>query len=613
MSDSFIYYSFFLLTEKMVGLTGDIFVEVGLVIIFAAVAAYLLRIIRQPQLLAYVIVGVLVTPIFKIVTDTTIVESMSVIGIAFLLFIVGLEMDVKALRNVALVSTLGGAIQTIILVVTGYFIALLLGFLSLEAAYLGLVLAFSSTMVVMKLLSDKRELNTLHGRIAVGILLVQDIVAIFALSMLATLDNFNAIMFLIAVLKFLILFAVAYLASRFIFPITFKFAARKQELLLISSLAVCFVFSFLALKIGEVSLFFLQNPLWAVPLTQAMKNSLSSGFSIAIGAFVGGLSLASLEYNFEIIGKMKSLKDFFALLFFVALGMGVSLVVLQEMWLELVVLLLVILILKPFIIMLICSLFKYTKKPSFFTANSLAQVGEFSLILVAQGLALGHVSQEIFSLTVIATIISIVFTSYYIEYGQFFYKMLEKPLRIFDKFTTEGLEYLPSEVKPRIILCGHNRIGYSILRDLGKVKKKVLVIDYNPEVISRMVDEGYHCIYGEVTDDEVIERMNLKHAKIVISTVPELAANIFLMKKIREVNKRAKVMVTADDIDQALILYEHGADYVILPHFLGGEHVSNLVTKVRSKKLDLVNHRKHHIKHLQERKDLGHEHPKNHK
>lgn len=588
----------------MVGVESSLFLELGLVIIVAAVAGLIFRFLRQPQILAYVIVGVLVKPLLNLISvvlekaeafipfnlptiaaDVGIIEPMAVIGIAFLLFIVGLEMDLKSLRSVLLLSTVGGAIQIIIVFIFGYLAALAMGFLTLEASYIGLFLAFSSTMVAIKLLSDKRELGTLHGRLAVGILLMQDLVAILALSMLSAIDGVNAVFLGIAFLKFVGIFLVAYLVSKWIFPPIFRFSAHHQELLLIVSLGVCFLFS--------LALHYL-------------------GFSIAIGAFIAGLTLGNLEYNVEIIAKVKSLKDFFSLLFFVSLGMGISFAAFEKLWVPLLVLLALVMILKPFVIMTVCSLFKYTKKPSFLTANALAQVGEFSLILASQGLLLGHISQDLFSITVILTLISITLTSYYIEYNQFFYKLLEKPLKIFDKFTTEGLEYLPTKTKPKIVLCGHNRIGYSILPQFSKRKKQVLIVDYNPEVINRLVGEGYHCIYGEATDEEIIERMNLPNLSMLISTIPAVKDNLLLIRKTRENNRRAKIIVNAGSIKEALKLYEAGADYVILPHFLGGEHVSNLITKMRKRKIKIKDTKRLHIKHLELRKEEGHEHPKHH-
>ncbi len=561
------------------------FLQLGIIFIIAAVGAYLLRIFRQPQILAYVLVGILLTPIFHIITNTSIIDSISVVGIAFLLFIVGLEIDFKAVKNVALVSSLGGIIQIALLFVVGYLTALLLGYLGLEAAYIGLMIAFSSTMVVMKILSDRRELQTLHGRLAVGLLITNDILAIFAISILASINDFSFVLLGISLLKFVSMFLIAYLASTYLFPSIFRFAAKNQELLLISSLAVCFLFSIAFYQIG---------------------------FSIAIGAFIAGVTLGNLDYSVEIAGKVKSLKDFFALLFFVSLGMGISLAVIRDLWLPIVVLLVIVIVLKPWITMTICALFKYTKKPAFLTANSLAQVGEFSLIIAVQGVALGHISQDLFSIIVVVMLASITSTTYFMQYEETLYKLLLRPLSVFDSFAGERSEYLPTEMKPAIVLCGYNRIGYSIVQGLQDFKKKLLIVDYNPEIISQIVKDGYHCIYGDVTDEEVIQRMNLKGMTMLVSTVPALSDNLFLIHKIRAANKKAQVIVTASEVDEALKLYKEGADYVILPHFLGGEHVSGLIANVQKKVVKLQEERVKHIEHLNKRKELGHEHPKHH-
>lgn len=568
----------------MGGAIGELFVQLGLILIIAAVAAYVLKLIKQPQILAYFLVGILITPVFGLVTDISLIESMSIIGIAFLLFIVGIEIDLKKLKNVALVSTLGGGIQILSLFVFGFLIALLLGFLSLEAAYIGLMFAFSSTMVVMKLLSDKRELNTLHGRIVVGILLLEDIVAIFALSVLSSVNGFTFSLLGIALLKFLSLFAMAFLCSKYLFPKIFRFPARNPELLLISSLAVCFIFS--------LAFYYL-------------------GFSIAIGAFLAGVTLGNLEYNLEIIAKVRSLRDFFALLFFVSLGMRLSPDIVKQMIMPLIVFGLFIVLFKPLLTMVVCSLFKYTKKPAFFSALSLSQVGEFSLVIAAQGLLLGHISSNLFSLVVVVTLFSITLSSYLIEHKEWFCRMLDKPLKIFEVFSTKGAEYSPAEAEPSIVLCGHNRIGYSILKGFGKeMKKKVLIIDFNPEIIDKLAKEGYHCIYGDVSDEDIIEKMELERIEMLISTIPEVKDNLHLIKKTREANKRAKIIVTASEIDEALQFYKAGADYVIMPHFLGGEHASKLISEAEKKKKNLDEERKTHIRYLKERKGMGHEHPK---
>lgn len=566
----------------MVNFAGDIFLQLGMIVIFAALGAVLLRIFRQPQILAYVLVGILLTPVFHLITDTDIISSMSSIGIAFLLFLVGLEMDIQALRSVAIFSALGGTMQVLLVFVIGYGLSLLSGFTAIAAGYIGLLVAFSSTMVVLKILSDRRELQTLQGRMIIGILLLQDVIAIFALSLLNSINGFSIILIALAFAKFLALFAIAFLSSKYLFPTLFRFAARHQEVLFVSSLAVCFAFAIVFQYLG---------------------------FSLAIGAFIAGVALGNLPYHLEIIGKMRSLRDFFALLFFVSLGMGLSLTAVQHQWKDLLFFLLLIMAIKPVIVLLLCSRFKYTAKPSFFTANALGQIGEFSLILAAQGLALGHLSQELFSVVVLAALVSITATSYTIKYQYALYTFFAKPLRWFCRFTTEGIEYLSSEKRPEIILCGHNRIGYSILRHLASVQEKVMIVDYNPEVIAKLVEEGRHCLYGDVTDEEIIERMHLSRIRMLISTVPGLQDSIHLIKKVHAANKKAMVIVTAADIESALQLYVEGATYVIMPHFLGGEHVGKMISQLQNKPVALHAERKHHLKHIHERRALGHQHP----
>ncbi|MBT4446179.1 hypothetical protein HOA92_05990 [archaeon] len=561
---------------------SNIFVELGIIVILAGFLALLFRWARQPQLLAYIFVGVLITPILGIITSSSVIDAMSTIGIAFLLFIVGLEMDLKKLKTVAFISSVGGTVQIAILFTTSFLIAMLLGFIPLEAMYIGLMLAFSSTMIVMKFLSDRRELSTLHGRIVVGILLMEDLFAIFALSILTTIGDFTPSILVLALLKFVALIAAAYFATKFIFPTLFRFAARAQELLLVASLAICFLFS--------LSFHYL-------------------GFSVAIGAFAAGLTLGNLRYNLEIIARVRSLRDFFSLLFFVSLGMGLSLGVVQTYWKELIVFSLFIILFKPLIVLTLCTVFRYTKKPAFYSALYLTQIGEFALIIAAQGKLLGHLSSDIFSMVVLVALITITTTSYFVKYNSQIFAFVEPYLTFLDRYNTEGLEFLPQDHKPKIVLCGHNRIGYSILRKLKRNKKNILVVDYNPEIIASTARRGFHCIYGEVDDEEIIRKMNLRGIKLLISTIPGLRENLILIKRTRAVNKKARIIATAASTDDALELYKAGADYVTLPHFLGGEHIANIVTGVRKKVINLSEEKERHLHELRLRKKRGHDHP----
>lgn len=555
---------------------ANIFIQIGYVIIIATLGGYIAKLFKQPLIPAYIIIGLIIGPILGIITNSIVIASLSEIGIAFLLFIVGLEINFDRLKHVAGVASLGGIIQVAIMFTTGFLIALYLGFFQLEAAYVGLIIAFSSTMVVVKILSDKKQIDTLHGRIIIGILLMQDILAMFALLVLTTLNEFSFLVLVIAIIKGIILLCIAYLASKYVFPIFFKFAARSQELLFLVSITVMFLFSILFTRLG---------------------------FSIAIGAFVGGLTIGSLPYNIEVIGKLKPLRDFFATIFFVSLGLGLSVAYIKQLYIPLIILTLIVILFKPFITMIIANWFGYKKHPAFLTGLSLGQVSEFGLIVVFAGLSLGHISEGIYNLVIFLAIITIALTSYFMGYDNKIYAKFAKHIKVFEKLgrVTKHLEYVPDKMKKDVILVGYNRTGYSIVNTLKKMKKSFLVVDYNPEVIKKLIEEKVPCIYGDIGDCEIIERMNLKKAKLVISTIDNLQDNKLLIKHIKKCNKKLLVFVVAAHVEDALELYDFGADYVVLPHLLGGEKVSFMIEHHAGKISKLLKEKIKHIKELQKR------------
>ena len=557
----------------------NLFFDIGVVIIIATVFAYIAKSLKQPLIPAYILTGVILGPVLGLITNTDVITTLSEIGIAFLLFIVGLEMDIRKLKHVGMVASFGGIIQIVSVFTIAFIAALLLGFIVLESVYLALVIAFSSTMVVIKLLSDKKEIDTLHGKIIVGILLLQDIVAIMVLSVLATLSEFSFIVLSLSILKGLIALLIALAIGKYIFPKLFTFAAKSQELLFISAVSVSLSYS----------IFF---------------NYL--GFSIVIGAFVAGVSLANLPYNIQIIGKLRSLRDFFSVIFFASLGMELLFSSFDLILRPLVIMLLLAMLAKPFIMMFTTSFFGYKKRTSFLTSISLAQISEFSLIIVTQGLLLGHISQEIFSLTVLLATITITLTTYFVKYEDSIYYRFSDLLQVFDKLSEgqEELKYIPKKTRKEIILCGYNRIGHGIVKTLAQLKKSLLVVDFNPETIRDLISQKVPCMYGDIGDIEVIERINFKKAKMIISTVPTKEDNMLLTRIARKENKKIIIFMTANHVKDALELYDSGADYVVLPHFLGGKHISLLIEDFTGDINRIIRNKIKHIKELEGRHAL---------
>ncbi|MBN1274882.1 cation:proton antiporter [Candidatus Woesearchaeota archaeon] len=561
-----------------------IILDIGLMIIVATAFAYVLRFFKQPLIPAYILTGIVLGPVLGLLHDLSVMRILAEIGIAFLLFIVGLELDLKKLKDIGNVASVGAIVQIAVLFGLGFLVSTLLGFGRLASAYLGLIMAFSSTMVVIKLLSDKHELDTLHGRIVIGILLMQDLVAILALTVLQDKSGFAFYPFLVSLAKGVALLVIAVLFGKFIFPAVFKFAAKHQELLFIASLAVCFSFSIL------FSL---------------------AGFSIAIGAFIAGITLANLPYNVEIAGKVKSLRDFFSVLFFTSIGAELVLTSILPLLLPLLILTAFTIILLPVITIFITALFGYKTRTSFMTGIALAQVSEFGFIIALLGKDHGILDEQAFSLIVLLALVTMAVTAYFIKYDDWLYKRVGrwfKPLERLGKASRE-LSYVRQDRGHDYVLIGMDRIGYSIFRKIHKMHKDVVVVDFNPDIIKRLIQQHVPCIYGDIGDAEILEKLRLKHVKMVISTIPDHADNLLLIGEARKENKDATVIVTSYSVEDALSLYEEGADYVIIPHYLGGEHVSVLLEDVSLDLDKLITARLMHIKELRHRQ---HVHPHHH-
>ncbi|MFH1769967.1 MAG: cation:proton antiporter [archaeon] len=561
---------------------GNIFFDIGIVIIFATIFGFAGRLLRQPLIPFYILAGIIIGPIgLGWIADMEVIRTLSEIGVAFLLFVVGLELNLTKLKDVGSVVITGSIIQIVTMFMVGVGVAIWLGFAGTTLIYVGLILSFSSTMVVIKLLVDKNELDTLHGRIIIGILLMEDLFAIIALSALQTISNFSMLLLVESLFKVIGLLFVIYIGGKYIFPSIFKIAARSQEILFLVAITICFSFGML---------------------------SVAFQLSIAIGAFLAGVSLANLPYNLEIESKVRSLRDFFSTIFFVSLGMELVLDSISIWIIPLIVLTLIIIVFKPFLITTILSFFGYKKKTAFMTSSTLTQTSEFSLIIVAQGAILGHIGPEFLSMTTLLAVITITVSTYFIKFDNQIYQRTSKYLGFFDNLSKNEKEMsnVDQHSEHKAILIGYDRMGYSIAKALSKVKKDFLIVDFNPDIIKKLIKNKTPCLYGDAGDIEIIDKLKLKQVEMIISTIPDINASTLLIKKVREVNSKAIIIVTSVDIEESLKLYEEGADYVIMPHLLGGNHISIMLEEMTYDFDKLIETKINHIKELRERKEVHH-------
>jgi Kef-type K+ transport system membrane component KefB/voltage-gated potassium channel Kch len=547
------------------GKVNTLFLELGGVIIVATAFATLARLLRQPPLVAYIVTGVLLGPLgAHFIHNHQLFDALKEVGIALLLFLVGLELNWDKALTTLKTTFLLGTLQVALSFGAGFGLSLLLGQPVVGSIYVGLSVAFSSTVIVVKLLSENRELNSLHGRLAVGFLLFQDIVAIGVSVVIGGLSEPTALPVVsllgLLILKTASLLVLLAFVSRYLLPRIFNHAARSGELLFLASLAWCFL---LALSLSYF------------------------GFPLAIGSFLAGISLASLPFSLDILNRLRSLRDFFVIMLFVNLGSSLQMPTLPFAIFSGAILFITILG-KPAITFFSLAAKGYRSRTAFFAALTQGQLSELSLLLVATAQASGQISTQLASSIALATIFSILISTSVFTYRTKIYQYLRPMLHLLErKHRSRNLmNVAPPELpKGHIVIFGYHRMGYHILKELHKLHHKVIVVDFNPDIIKKLQSVGVDCLYGDTQDEEIMEQINIGEAAMVISTIPHLDETVFLIEHLAKLKKKPLLIVTSHHVDDALTYYKKGADYVILPHLLGGEHVANLITQYESKSL----------------------------
>lgn len=525
--------------------------DLAIIVLIAAALGVAAKLLKQPVILAYIATGLVVAYFgFIDLGDREVFQVFADLGIMFLLFLVGLEINYTSLRLVGKTSVVVGLGQVLFTSLFGFGISTLLGFDTLTSVYIAVALTFSSTIIVVKLLSDRREIGSLYGRISIGFLLVQDIVAVLALIFLSGIGSSSSNMAMTAIvtlIKGVALFVIMLWLGRKILPLIFEKIARSQELLFLTSIAWVFLLAALIDKIG---------------------------FSIEIAGLLAGLALANSSEHFEISHKIRSLRDFFILIFFVILGSSVVLSNFAGLTTPIIVLSLFVLIGNPLIILILMGLMGYKRRTSFFAGVTVAQISEFSLVLGALGLKLGHITEQVLAIITAVGIITIALSTYMIVHADKIFTKLSPVLKIFEKKKTKESEISEEDGKS-VILIGCHRTGESIA--LGLPKEDLLLIDFDPEVVQKMKRKGYSVLFGDMSDEEIFESAGVSDARLLISTSPKLEDNLGLLTRVNLLERRPKVVVRSDTEDEAKILYERGADYVLLPHFTSGQYLGKTI------------------------------------
>jgi Kef-type K+ transport system membrane component KefB len=566
---------------------NSIFFELATVLILAGLVSFLVSLLKQPSLVGYILTGLIVGPLgFYTLQQNDVFTALAQIGITLLLFIVGLQLDVSQLKRIGKAALLAGTGQIVFTVLFGYLILRALHFSLISSVYIALAIAFSSTIIVVKLLGEKKDLQSLYGKLVVGICLTQDFFAILILislsSLTPTVNSFYGNLplwqsLLMAGIRLLILILAVWWLSAKVFPKIMEHIGNNDELMLVFSLA------------------------WALGLASFVTLPII-GFNLEIGGFLAGLSLARSGVHYEISGKIKPIRDFFIIIFFIVLGSGLVLGSLGSLVKPAIILSLLILVGNPLIILILLGILGYKPRTGFLAGVTVAQVSEFSLILVTAGFASGALDKSDVALVTLMAMITIAISSYMIIYSNQFYELLKIPLKFFDFRKGAAEKHLHTvELKNHIILVGAHRMGHHLIDALQKQKTPFILVDFNPEVVEKYYDRGVLAICGDITDSFVQEQVNLPFAKLVISTVPDLKDNLALIHAIkRETTQKRikpKLIFIAQDEAETKILYGKNVDYVISPHFMGGQHLAKILesrelgdglTKLRQQHLKII-------------------------
>jgi len=554
--------------------------SVGIAILAATVTAYIGHIFKQPLLLMYIAAGIVIGPKIGLglVENMSDIETISHFGLILLLFLIGLEIDIKKLKESGKSLIFSGLFQFPITLALGLGFFLLLGYAfgdgKYDLIYLAACCGLSSTAIVVKLLYGKFELDTLAGRITLGILVFQDIWAIILLGIQPNLSNPDIVQILLSFGKGFLLVFLSMMISKYILPKIFKSIAKVPELVLVSSLGWCF------LVCGAASFF---------------------NLSLEMGALIAGVAISTFPYNLDVIAKVVNIRDFFVTLFFVSLGMQIPNPLDNTGVLLVAGLASAFLVLSRFLsIFPILYSLKNGLRVSLLTSINLSQISEFSLVIASLGVAAGHISVDTMSAIIFVFVITSILSTYMIKYNDSIQKSIALVMKKAGVKDIESVKEEAAESEGKeIALLGFHRMASSFLHEIieadngegdGSLKDKLIVVDFNPEVHESLQSLGVRVVYGDISHIDTLHHAGIHDVKIVISTIPDTILvgtdNLKIIRQMKDLCPHAKVIVTAESVERALKMYAEGADYVFIPRILAAKNLKEMVSLIINNKVN---------------------------
>jgi Kef-type K+ transport system membrane component KefB len=543
-------------------LFDNVFQEIAALLAAAAVASILTTTFRQPAIVGFILLGVVVGPaLLGWVSASNEVATFSKLGISVLLFLVGLKLDVRVLRTIGPVAVVAGSVQMLLTALPAFLIARGFGIDATGALYIGLAVMFSSTVVVIKLLSDRREVGALHGQIAIGILILQDIVALVLISAVGMagpstgepqdLGTRLAVLFGLAGGGALVL----WLASHHVFLPLLVHLSRSTEAMLLFAIA-------LAVGLGALGEYL--------------------GLSKEVGSFLAGLSLAPTRFREAITARLTGLRDFLLLFFFIDFGTNLELEGLRAQLPPAIALSALVLVGKPLTIIMVSGAMCYRKRTGMLAGLSLSQISEFSLILCAAGMAQGHVGREVMGIITLVAALTITTSTYLMQYSGAIYqatsarlKALERRVRHPEDIGAEA----GADTRPSVVLFGLGSYGGAIGRRLAEHGYRVLGVDFDPAAVEAWLEDGLPARYGDADDPELLASLPIASADWVVCTVPGRETNTMLLRELRRLGYKGRVALSARLGIDAEPLKEENPDLLLNPNADAAVEAAHLIAE----------------------------------
>jgi len=523
-------------------LLQDIVVLLG----FSVVVVLLLQRLRLPSVLGFLVTGIIIGPFgFGLIENPEQIEILSEIGVILLMFVIGMELSIKQLASIKRTVFLGGLLQVGLSIIVTAFIFSVLGFSWNEAVFMGFLFSLSSTAIVLKILYDRNEITAPHGRMALGILIFQDLIVVpmmLITPMMAgtTGDLYNEVLLL--VLKSALVLALTYVGAKYLVPRAMYLIAqtKSKELFLLATIALCFTVAFI---------------------------TASAGLSLAFGAFLAGLIISESDYSHQATSTILPFRELFISFFFISIGMLLDLDFFMKNAAVIMLMVVVVFILKGGVVSLTAAALKYPIRTVLLTGMALFQVGEFAFILSRIGIESGLLSEEMNQYFLSVSVFTMLLTPFVFLFSGRATNFILRKIAPGSHRTVPLSRQDAQEPEDHLLIIGYGINGANLAKAAKYADIPYMILELNPQIVREQKARGEPIIYGDAVQEHMLEAVHVNKARIVVIAISDPRATKAIVSNIRHISPSVHIVVRTRYVKEIETLLGLGADEVIPEEF----------------------------------------------